>query len=143
MTSGKFSYGLSISMSGQPAFRKRTGGGVLVMTADAVSRIVIEGTLRRMGIACRSLDMAALAPVADGEMPDLVILDCTRAADLCRRHAGGGKHDDACGDGVGRAGTSAACRRSLTGELPAAPQSRTSRRSQPRRHPCPPRRRPT
>ena len=88
MTSGKFSYGLSISMSGQPAFRKRTGGGVLVMTADAVSRIVIEGTLRRMGIACRSLDMAALAPVADGEMPDLVILDCTKAADLCRRHAG-------------------------------------------------------
>lgn len=87
MTSGKSFHGLRPISGDRSASGSRAKGEVLIVTADPISRIVIEGTLRRMGIASRSLDTSILAPEEADDPPAMIVFDCSDSTELCRKFA--------------------------------------------------------
>ncbi|MAW86407.1 MAG: hypothetical protein CMJ42_07755 [Phyllobacteriaceae bacterium] len=81
-------FGLRHGESGYSGAGNRAKDDILIVTADRVSRIVIEGTLKRMGKTCRAMEPSTMASVEDMGMPALVIFECSNASELCRHYSG-------------------------------------------------------
>ncbi|MFP1632979.1 hypothetical protein ACLB6G_14700 [Zhengella sp. ZM62] len=81
-------FGLRHGKTGVSGAGTRAKDDIVIVTADRVSRIVIEGTLKRMGKTCRAMEPSTMASVEDMGMPTLVILECSDASELCRRYSG-------------------------------------------------------
>lgn len=88
MTQGTSIFEFHKAGSGSQGLADGPKGDVLVVTADPVSRIVIAGTVQRMGKRCRTLDFSTAAPVEDLGLPELIIFDCSDSGELCQRYAG-------------------------------------------------------